>query len=270
MPHHSGYPRHPHDFYIEDEWCFDALPAALGLADFAKGIYDPCCGVGTILQAAQRFQLQGLGSDIVDRQREVGLFKFAGLRDFLDQRTQAGCWPSVVMNPPYRETQKFIEKALSETRAGGVVAALAPLSFLVSQERYDFFQRPEMERIIFLSKRPSMPDGDALLRGDVKRGGGMEVYCWLVFRAAGRRGADVTSHWWMPPVIKKAPTERRSSRNPTPERPERLSKGPKGQRQLDLFGGDAEAKLALTRSEPSAGAEVGAAVDADGDQGASS
>jgi hypothetical protein len=32
----------------------------------------------------------------------------------------------------------------------------------------------------------------------VKRGGGQEVYCWAVFRAAGRSGPGVTSHWWMP------------------------------------------------------------------------
>ena len=232
---HSGYPRHRHDFYIEDDWCFDALPATLGLADFAKGIYDPCCGIGTIPQAAQRFQLQALGSDIIDRQREVGLFKFAGLRDFLDERTRPGCWPSMVMNPRYGKTQKFIEKALTETKPGGVVAVLTRMSFLASQARHGFFQRPEVERIIFLSKRPSMPDGDAWLAGKVKRGGGKTNYVWLVFRVGGRQGAAPLSDWWMPPIIKKLKAAPRSSRKPAPEL---LSKG-----QLELpLGSDAANK----------------------------
>ena len=245
---HSGYPRHRHDFYIEDEWCFDALPVVLGPAEFAKGIYDPCCGIGTIPQAAQRFQLQALGSDIIDRQRQVGLFNFAGLRDFLDKRTQAGCWPSMVFNPPYGETQKFIEKALTETQPGGVVAVLTRMSFLSAQARYNFFRQPEMERAIILSKRPSMPDGDVLLAGKVKRGNGKTNYLWLVFRSGGRHGAAPLLDWWMPPLVKLPPKARRRSSRETSRNAQPLPG------QLDMFDGDA-------------GGEPGA-VDAD--QGASS
>jgi hypothetical protein len=224
MPHHSGFPRHPDDFYIEDDWCFDALPAILGAAELAKGIYDPACGVGTIPMAAIRSGFPAVGSDKIDRPK-AGPFN-SGVRDFLEPRTQAGWAPSIVMNPPNGKAQAFIEKALIETRAGGVVAALVPISFLVSQERYGFFQRPEVERIVFLSKRPSMPDGDALLAGAVKRGGGKVDYAWAVFRAGGRRRADVTSHWWMPPVVEPA-------LRATPRRPQKLAS------QLDLFGGAA-------------------------------
>jgi hypothetical protein len=144
------------------------------------------------------------------------------------------------MNAPYRWMREFIEKALIETKQGGIVAALVPLSFLVSQERHDFFQRPEVERIIFLSKRPSMPDGDALLAGKVKRGGGHAVYGWMVFRAGGRSGDCVTADWWMPPAIKTSPAARRSLRKPVA--------------QLELpLGSDAGADLE---------ADVGAGLDA--------
>jgi hypothetical protein len=211
MPHHSGFPRHPDDFYIEDDWCFDALPAIIGHADFASGIYDPACGVGTIPIAAMRLGFPVVGSDKIDRPK-VAPFRFK-TRDFLEERTVNG-WPSIVMNSPYKAAREFIEKALIETQRGGVVAALAPLSFLVSQARHDFFQRPEVERIIFLSKRPSMPDGDALLTGKVKRGGGQTVYGWVVFRVGGRSGADVTSHWWMPPLVKTAQAARHRPRKP--------------------------------------------------------
>jgi hypothetical protein len=221
MPHHSGFPRHPDEFYIEDDWCFDALPAILGAAEFAKGIYDPAVGVGTIPLAAIRYGFPAMGSDKVDRPKGAP-FRFT-TRDFLEERTLNG-WPSIVMNSPYKATREFIDKALREVKPGGAVAALAPLSFLASQERYNFFQRPEVERIIFLSKRPSMPDGHALLRGEVKRGRGKVDYAWAVFRAGGRRGADVRSHWWLPPVVEPA-------LKATPRR-ELAS-------QLDLFGGAA-------------------------------
>ena len=200
--HHSGYPRNEHDFYIEDDWCFDALIAVMGRSDFEAGIYDPACGIGTILAGAERFGLRGIGSDIVDHRPLDGpfqlTFKFAGLRNFLTEGERPGVWPSMVFNPPYGKAQAFIEKALHEVKPGGVVAALLPASFRYSQERYEFFNRPEIERIISISKRPSMPDGDALIAGTVKRGGGKTNYDWMVFRAGGRSAAHPPNHWWMP------------------------------------------------------------------------
>ena len=236
MPHHSGFPRHPDEFYIEDDWCFDALPAILGAAEFAKGIYDPAVGVGTIPLAAIRSGFPAMGSDKIDRPK-AGPFN-SGVRDFLEPRTQPGWAANIVTNPPFKKLIEFIEKALTETRPGGVVAVLAPLSFLASQERYGFFQRPEVERIIFLSKRSSMPDGDALLAGAVKRGGGKVDYAWAVFRAGGRRGADVTSHWWMPPVVE--PGLKATRRRP---------RKPAAQLELPL-GGDAGVDLSV---KPDAG-----------------
>src|SRR5580692_1317633 len=131
---HSGYPRHQHDFYIVPAWCFAVLIGVAGHADFAAGVYDSCVGVGTIPTAARALGLNGAGSDIVDRPK-VGPFKFT-MRDFLAERTVNG-WPSIVMNPPFRLAREFIEKALRETKRGGVVAALAPISFLASQGRCD-------------------------------------------------------------------------------------------------------------------------------------
>jgi hypothetical protein len=173
--HNSGYPRKEHDFYVEPASCFDVLINIMGRSDFEGGIYDPAVGVGTIAAAAQRFGLRCMGSDIVDRRPKVGAFKFA-VRDFLHEPTHTDVWPAVVMNPPYKTARQFIEKALRETRRSGVVAALAPVSFLASQERHAFFNGREIERVIVLSKRPSMPDGDALPRGDVTRGGGKTNY----------------------------------------------------------------------------------------------
>jgi hypothetical protein len=205
--HASGYPRHPHDFYIEPAWCFDVLVDVAGRADFAAGLYDPCVGVGTIPVRASALGFGGMGSDIVDRPK-VAPFKF-GVRDFLGERTAAGWAPSIVMNPPFRHAQAFVEKGLSEVKQGGIVACLTPISFLASQTRHDFFRMSETERVIVLSKRPSMPDGDALLKGEVKRGNGKANYAWLIFRVGGRRGAQAVIDWGMPPDDKRLVTRTR-------------------------------------------------------------
>jgi hypothetical protein len=194
--HNSGYERNALDLYIEPRWCFGALIDVLGAADFARGVYDPACGIGTIPVAAKALGLSSFGSDIIERPK-LGPFQF-GVRDFTAEPTGTGVWPAVVMNPPFQHAQAFIEKALRETKRGGIVAALTPASFLYSQARHSFFRAPETERIIFLSKRPSMPDGDALLAGEVTRGGGKANYNWLIFRAGGRAGGAAVANWWMP------------------------------------------------------------------------
>lgn len=102
MPHHSGFPRHPDEFYIEDDWCFDALPAILGAAEFAKGIYDPAVGVGTIPLAAIRSGFPAMGSDKIDRPK-AGPFN-SGVRDFLEPRTQPGWAANIVTNPRLRNS----------------------------------------------------------------------------------------------------------------------------------------------------------------------
>jgi hypothetical protein len=191
--HHSGYPRNAHDFYVEPPWCFDVLVSGSDRTDFKDGFYDPACGVGTIPLRATARGIHAEGSDLVDRPKAVP-FPFR-VRDFLEKRTFAAQWPAIVMNPPNKLATAFIEKALEETRRGGVVAALAPLSFLASKDRHGFFKRREMERVIILSRRPSMPDGDALLAGAVKQSGGKTNYAWLILRVGGRRGAEAAIDW---------------------------------------------------------------------------
>lgn len=192
---HSGYLRHANDFYIEPPWCFDILMLRTDRTDYAPGVYDPAAGSGTIPVRAIQFGLGGIGTDLLDRPK-TGVFAFR-TRDFLEERTLGGHWPCIVMNPPFKIAVPFIEKGLREVRKGGVVCALMPISFLAAQCRHDWFRQRETERVVVLSRRPSMPDGDALLEGRVKASGGKANYVWMVFRAGGRRGPDATIDWGM-------------------------------------------------------------------------
>jgi hypothetical protein len=52
------------DFYIEPEWCSERLFA---VEQFTGAIWDPCCGIGRIVEAARRAGYPTIASDIVDR-----------------------------------------------------------------------------------------------------------------------------------------------------------------------------------------------------------
>ena len=65
--------------------------------------------------------------------------------------------------------------------------------------RYVLFARPEMELVLILSERPSVPPGEFLeLYGEGERKGGSLDFAWLVFRRGGRRGVDVAARWVEP------------------------------------------------------------------------
>lgn len=124
-----------------------------------------------------------------------------------DIRSRAPRWPvqdffqdlawndSVVTNPPYNIAVNIIEHALSHVRVFGYVCALVQAKFLFSQKRKPLFERPEMDRVIIMSRRPSMPPGEALLEhGEKIRGGGSIDFCWAVWRVGKMDGAP-TIEW---------------------------------------------------------------------------
>lgn len=160
---HSEYGRDGEDWYVEPEWCVEILKARIPLIGH---IHDPCCGMGTIPKV-----LGGTGSDIADRGYGYPV------RDFL--RDQAS-YDNIVMNPPYGNAQEIIEHALNTTKR--YVAALVQVKFLCSQRRHGLFKRDEMEKVIMLSRRPSMPPGRLLVEhGEKIRGNGSIDFCWAIW-----------------------------------------------------------------------------------------
>ena len=169
---HSEYVRADHDHYVEPKWAVIALLDRVGFCD---GIFDPCVGIGTIVDAAIDRGLSASGADIVDRAK--GRFPVV---DYLTTDMSA---PNVVTNPPFKLAVRIIEHALDHVVDGGRVAAIVPCEFLYSQGRHTLFMRPECETVIHLSRRPCMPPGDMLAAlGEACRKGGSKDFAWIVFR----------------------------------------------------------------------------------------
>lgn len=160
----SEYNRENDDWYVEPGWCVELLAKHI---KFNGSIHDPCCGMGTIPNA-----LNGSGSDIVDRG-----FCFRQQDFFLD----VARYENIVTNPPYNRAQQIIEHALNHSVDR--VAALVQMKFLNSQRRHGLFSQQRTEKVIVLSKRPSMPPGRLLIEmGENIRGNGSIDFCWVVWK----------------------------------------------------------------------------------------
>jgi hypothetical protein len=185
---HSKYPRADHDFYVEPSWVLPLLLRHLELDQF----HDPCCGLGTLVTAARKHGIKSTGADIVDRACDV-----YPVRDFL---ADAAIYPNIITNPPYKKNMaaKIVGHGLDHVADGGYVAVLTPLNFFASCERHALFTRAEMALAVILSKRPSMPPGEALLaKGETIRGNGSFDFAWFVWQR-GRAPGPPTTYWERP------------------------------------------------------------------------
>ena len=176
----GDYERDDFDWYVEPEWCVDALFDNVQFDN--EWIWDPCCGQGTILKSAEKNGFRFLiGSDIVDR----GLDKFTfEICDALKFGTPLAVSPAmtlnIVTNPPYKLAENIIRENI--TLIDQKMAVLLPIKFLASQKRYALFTEYPPAEILMLSKRPSMPPGGKIEEmGDRAFKGGTIDYCWIVW-----------------------------------------------------------------------------------------
>jgi hypothetical protein len=176
------FPKDKDGWYCEPSWVSRRL---FEVEDFPDPIYDPACGWGTILKAAEAAGYRIVGSDIVDRQRH-GLGEDFHKRDFLTWRGRVS--GSTVTNPPFDYVQEFGEHALD---LGATKVAMIMLVRRLNAAHW--LRKLPLERIWLLTPRPSMPPGSHILRverGEIdertgkpcKIGGDKQDFCWLVFR----------------------------------------------------------------------------------------
>lgn len=175
------------EFFIEPAWCVRELFRA---QRFVGYVWDPACGSGTIPTVAMEEGLRDvIASDLVIRWEGT---QWDG--DFLKMPycTWARSTPvNVVSNPPYSLAAIFAQHALAMPNMLQVWL-LVNQKFLWSRERRDqLFAKHPPARVLILSDRPSMPPGDAFLRGEVKRGGGMKDFCWVGWSTTHRGPTQV-------------------------------------------------------------------------------
>lgn len=169
------YENNPDQWYVEEDWSNDALFASV---PFTGPIYDPCCGMGKIPQAAQRAGYVVLGTDIENR-------GYGPVKDFFELSAVPGT--DIVSNPPYNRLEAFIDHALRVTDPGRQVAVFTRLAFLASSKRYLKFTRDwPLSAVLVCSKRVNCLPG-ALIMAGVEPGGGAIDYCWIVFHKGQTR-----------------------------------------------------------------------------------
>lgn len=171
----SAYYRDEYDFYVEEKWVTRKL---LEVEKFWESEYilDPCSGSENIVNTIDGWGYTRPDSmDIVQRANQDYVEDFLQTDEIWE--SSQGLPFSLVFNPPYRQAKKFIEHSLKFYTHK--VCALVRLDFLASQERYDL--NKTVNRVWILSKRPSMPPGEAYLRGEVEAKGGQHDYCWMVW-----------------------------------------------------------------------------------------
>jgi hypothetical protein len=120
------FERDPHGHYCEPRWCSARLFAAESFGAPGARVYDPACGWGRILEAAQAAGFTPIGSDIVDRRGDPQSFTsfqfIAG--DFLKSAPVRSAW-AVICNPPFDCVEEFCGRALAVATCK--VAILTPL-----------------------------------------------------------------------------------------------------------------------------------------------
>lgn len=203
-------PRHPWDWYVEEQWTTHALTDMIELESHVDYL-DPFCGQGNIPMALLDRGLRAFGTDKFNRVGHNATF-FLGEHDFLGpQRHMMEASPalSIVMNPPFSYQDGRLVRGLSLSivrraleLATHKVCALVPLKWLSSKERYAFFTETKPGILIF-SERPSMPPGDEIAAlGDNAYKRGKVDYMWLVWDKQ-RPNTDFARTIWIPPREKE-------------------------------------------------------------------
>lgn len=182
--------RQTEDWYVEPRWVSNRL---FETEKFGPRVYDPSCGMGTILHAAQSAGYDTCGSDIVERE-DVSLWHEFQLNDFVENGA-AFENADIVSNPPFGlcnraakdaayDDYAYVKRALAQAK--NKLALLLPTSWMCGGHRSVWLEQTPLRRVLVLGPRPSMPPGHVVLASG-KPGSGTTDYAWYVWEI-GYRG----------------------------------------------------------------------------------
>jgi hypothetical protein len=163
-----NFDRVPDNYYREPAWPSEQLFAH---EKFPGTIWDPCCGGGTIPEAAKAAGLTVFASDLVDR-------GYGEQRDFLTEPAPIAAPFTVATNPPHQKQseRQFVERAFE--LGADKVAILFQTAKMHAAWRW--LIPSHLARVYLLTPRPSIPPGEMIERGE-KAEGGRHDYSWLIF-----------------------------------------------------------------------------------------
>lgn len=197
--------RAPYDWYRESPRVVEQLFHGLALAGCSFDddlIWDPCCGVGNVLDVARRYGHPTVGSDVIDRRPAHKFFRANVLTQVTRAPVLSARPTSVVSNTPYSYVPDIAELIISTILERFPVrraAFILPIAFLASQERWarnKFAGRWKPSHVCIYRERHTMPPGHLVDTMPTPFEGGMADYCALVFTRPHRWRTETV---WLPP-----------------------------------------------------------------------
>lgn len=163
--------RHPDDWYVEEPWVDRRL---FEYERFEGSLCDPACGLGRIVEAAQRGGVKDAwGQDKVYRSTYCDR-----VSDFLHDQLTRRRPDNIVSNPPYKFSREFVVRA--RDIASREVAMLLPLRWISGDRRSRWLEETRPRRVLILTPRPSMPPGPVILARLPVRGGKTD-FAWYIW-----------------------------------------------------------------------------------------
>jgi len=141
---HSDYERADRDFYATDPIAIDGL---LKYETFNNRIWENSCGNGHLSKRLIEFGYDVKSSDIIQRDYPCEIIDFL----LADKKDCDG--RDIIMNPPYKYSIEFLEKALEVLSPGGKVAMFLKITFLEGQKRRKLFDKYPPKKVCVFSKR---------------------------------------------------------------------------------------------------------------------
>lgn len=160
--------REENDFYATDP---KAMSKLLEHETFHKFIWEPACGEGNLSEVLKEHGYNVYSTDLVDRGYQDEIL------DYLE--VNKNWFGDIITNPPFKHTNEFIKRSLSNVTMGGKVALFLKLDYLTGVKRYkEIFKENPPIRVYVFSRRMSCSKNNNPL--GFKKGGAMS-YAWFIW-----------------------------------------------------------------------------------------
>lgn len=148
------------DFFPTPPWatralCEDVLPQVAERRSWGRHVWEPAAGEGHMASVLREYFVDVTCTDIHDYGGLDGLGDFVGGGLDCLQMSSPPDW--IITNPPFNKGLAFAERAIAEARIG--CALLLRLSWMESEERWQFFQKHPPTHVAVFMCRVSMVKG---------------------------------------------------------------------------------------------------------------
>lgn len=153
--------REPNDFYPTPTYVTEAL---LQVEEFGRQVWEPACGDGAMAEVIGAAGYEVVSSDLIDR-------GYGEVQDFLTSHRTV---ESIVTNPPFKQDEEFVRKALASTTYK--VAMFLPLAFLEGTKRVEWMRTSPLKSVYVFASRVTFNKS-----GVARREHGRYVFAWFVW-----------------------------------------------------------------------------------------